>query len=150
MVLLKEHVRQRARNFTRLLPGADATGAQRSKDWEAVGERKHRGGRMIPRDYITQWRERAPWTEDFQVEQDLVISRALVEIFSDPVLAGALAFRGRHGALQALPDTARAVLRGYRSGSGRAWAGWPGDGRLAKRPRSLAWRRAVEAVAGPG
>ena len=49
---------------------------------------------MIPRDYITQWRERAPWTEDFQVEQDLVISRALVEIFSDPVLARALAFRG--------------------------------------------------------
>ena len=49
---------------------------------------------MIPRDYITQWRDRAPWTEDFQVEQDLVISRALVEIFSDPVLAGALAFRG--------------------------------------------------------
>ena len=49
---------------------------------------------MIPRDYITQWRERAPWSEDFQVEQDLVISRALVEIFSDPVLGGALAFRG--------------------------------------------------------
>ncbi len=49
---------------------------------------------MIPRDYITQWRERAPWADDFQVEQDLVISRALVEIFSDPVLAGALAFRG--------------------------------------------------------
>ena len=43
---------------------------------------------MIPRDYITQWRERAPWTEDFQVEQDLVISRALAEIFSNPVLAG--------------------------------------------------------------
>ena len=49
---------------------------------------------MIPRDYITEWREQAPWTEDFQVEQDLVISRALVEIFSEPVLAGALAFRG--------------------------------------------------------
>ena len=49
---------------------------------------------MIPRDYITEWRERAPWNEDFQVEQDLVISRALVEIFSDAVLAGALAFRG--------------------------------------------------------
>ena len=49
---------------------------------------------MIPRDYITQWRAQAPWNEDFQVEQDLVISRALVEIFSDPVLAGALAFRG--------------------------------------------------------
>ena len=49
---------------------------------------------MIPRDYITEWRERAPWSEDFQVEQDLIISRALVEIFSDPVLAGVLALRG--------------------------------------------------------
>ena len=49
---------------------------------------------MIPRDYITQWRERAPWSDDFQVEQDLVISRALVAMFSDPLLAGALAFRG--------------------------------------------------------
>ena len=49
---------------------------------------------MIPRDYITHWREQAPWGEDFQVEQDLVISRALVTIFSDPVLAGAFAFRG--------------------------------------------------------
>ena len=49
---------------------------------------------MIPRDYITQWRAHAPWNEDFQVEQDLVISRALVEIFSNPVLAGALAVRG--------------------------------------------------------
>lgn len=37
---------------------------------------------MIPRDHITEWRARAPWVEDFQVEQDLVSSRALVEIFS--------------------------------------------------------------------
>ena len=49
---------------------------------------------MIPRDYITAWRERAPWIEEFQIEQDLVISRALVEIFSEPSLAKALAFRG--------------------------------------------------------
>ena len=48
---------------------------------------------MIPRDYITQWRERAPWSEDFQIEQDLIISRALVEIFSNAVLAGVVAFR---------------------------------------------------------
>jgi predicted nucleotidyltransferase component of viral defense system len=32
--------------------------------------------------------------QDFQVEQDLVISRALVEIFSNPLLHHALAFRG--------------------------------------------------------
>jgi hypothetical protein len=33
---------------------------------------------VIPRDYVTEWRAHAPWVEDFQVEQDLVISRALV------------------------------------------------------------------------
>jgi hypothetical protein len=49
---------------------------------------------VIPRDYITEWRAEAPWIQDFQVEQDLVISRALVEIFSHPVLHEALAFRG--------------------------------------------------------
>jgi predicted nucleotidyltransferase component of viral defense system len=49
---------------------------------------------MIPRDYILEWRARAPWPQDAQVEQDLVISRALVEIFSDARLHDALAFRG--------------------------------------------------------
>lgn len=49
---------------------------------------------MIPRDYITAWRSEAPWVQDFQVEQDLVISRAIVEIFSDDILRDALAFRG--------------------------------------------------------
>jgi hypothetical protein len=34
---------------------------------------------MIPRDFITAWRSEAPWVQDRQVEQDLVISRALVE-----------------------------------------------------------------------
>jgi hypothetical protein len=49
---------------------------------------------VIPRDYITEWRAQAPWVEDFQVEQDLVVSRAIVEIFSHPLLKNALAFRG--------------------------------------------------------
>ena len=49
---------------------------------------------MIPRDHITAWRAHAPWVQDFQVEQDLVICRALVEMFSHPVLAEGLAFRG--------------------------------------------------------
>lgn len=49
---------------------------------------------MIPKDYITEWREHAPWVQDAQVEQDLVISRALVEIFSVPELEQRLAFRG--------------------------------------------------------
>jgi predicted nucleotidyltransferase component of viral defense system len=49
---------------------------------------------VIPRDFVTAWRAHAPWVQDVQVEQDLVISRALVEIFSRPRLAKALAFRG--------------------------------------------------------
>jgi predicted nucleotidyltransferase component of viral defense system len=49
---------------------------------------------MIPRDYITAWRAEVPWVQDVQVEQDLVISRALVELFANPLLANALAFRG--------------------------------------------------------
>ena len=48
---------------------------------------------MIPRDYITEWRRRVLWSEDFQVERDLIVSRALVELFSVPVLAAALALR---------------------------------------------------------
>lgn len=49
---------------------------------------------MIPHDYITEWRAEAPWTEDAQVEQDLVISKALVDIFSHDILRDVLAFRG--------------------------------------------------------
>jgi len=49
---------------------------------------------MIPRAYITEWTQYAPWKSNEQVEQDLVISRVLVEIFSDEYLSKELAFRG--------------------------------------------------------
>ncbi|MFA6033478.1 MAG: nucleotidyl transferase AbiEii/AbiGii toxin family protein [Myxococcota bacterium] len=49
---------------------------------------------MIPKDFITEWREQAPWISDHQVEQDLVISRAIVEIFNVVRLDSRLAFRG--------------------------------------------------------
>ncbi|MGN8225524.1 nucleotidyl transferase AbiEii/AbiGii toxin family protein [Gracilimonas sp. BCB1] len=49
---------------------------------------------MIPKAYIDAWRSIAPWTESSQVEQDLVISRAVVEIFSNDFLKENLAFRG--------------------------------------------------------
>lgn len=49
---------------------------------------------MIPQDYITAWSHIAPWASQRQVEQDLIISRALVVIFSDPFLRGELRFRG--------------------------------------------------------
>lgn len=49
---------------------------------------------MIPQAYITEWANQVPWQTNEQVEQDLVICRALVEIFSDEWLAESLAFRG--------------------------------------------------------
>lgn len=49
---------------------------------------------MIPADFIAEWRARTRWPTDEQVEQDLVLSRALVAIFEDPELAGAVALRG--------------------------------------------------------
>lgn len=49
---------------------------------------------MIPQAYITEWSAQVPWQTNEQVEQDLVICRALVEIFSDKFLAERLAFRG--------------------------------------------------------
>jgi hypothetical protein len=50
---------------------------------------------MIPQAVLTYWRaNQAPWTGDDQVEQDLVSSRALVELYSDKLLSECLAFRG--------------------------------------------------------
>lgn len=49
---------------------------------------------MIPRRFIEEWKAVAPWPNDAQVEQDLVIVRALVELFSDDFLRKSLAFRG--------------------------------------------------------
>ncbi len=49
---------------------------------------------MIPRGDITKWQTAAPWAATAQVEQDLILCRAVVDIFSDPFLATHVAFRG--------------------------------------------------------
>lgn len=49
---------------------------------------------MIPAQNIVAWGNVVPWADQRQVEQDLIISRALVEIFSDAMLRDALRFRG--------------------------------------------------------
>lgn len=49
---------------------------------------------MIPTQNIIAWGQTVPWAEQRQVEQDLIISRALVEIFNDPFLKEQLRFRG--------------------------------------------------------
>lgn len=49
---------------------------------------------MIPNAYIQAWRLQAPWPEARQTEQDLIICRALCDLFNAPTLKGRIAFRG--------------------------------------------------------
>lgn len=49
---------------------------------------------MIQREAILEWNEFLPWQDKAMVEQDLIISRALIAIYSDEFLASQLAFRG--------------------------------------------------------
>jgi len=49
---------------------------------------------MIPRSHIQQWTAFAPWADLRQVEQDLIISRALCDLFASDSLRGRIAFRG--------------------------------------------------------
>lgn len=49
---------------------------------------------MIPRAHITAWRKHAPWPDNSHVEQDLVLSRALIELYRHPPIAEQVVFRG--------------------------------------------------------
>ncbi len=49
---------------------------------------------MIPTSFLQAWSTRAPWPDLRQVEQDLIICRALCDLFNAPALAGKIAFRG--------------------------------------------------------
>lgn len=49
---------------------------------------------MIPEKFILRWRQNAGWQLLNQIEQDLIISRALVDLYNDPHVSEALVFRG--------------------------------------------------------
>ena len=49
---------------------------------------------MIPGLFIEQWRTFAPWKTLPMVEQDLIISRALVDLFNHSDIKQSLVFRG--------------------------------------------------------
>src|SRR5579864_5261054 len=49
---------------------------------------------MIQNIYLDEWRQVAPWSQDEMVEQDLVISRLLVELFNHTEISNSFAFRG--------------------------------------------------------
>jgi len=49
---------------------------------------------LIPASYIQEWSNKVPWPDSRQVEQDLIISRALCGLSNSSALAGKVAFRG--------------------------------------------------------
>lgn len=49
---------------------------------------------MIPRAFIQAWSVKAPWPDSRQVEQDLIICRALCDLFNAHELKRKIAFRG--------------------------------------------------------
>jgi len=49
---------------------------------------------VIPRAHITHWAAGAPWPSELQIEQDLILSRLIIEIANHDLLGPELAFRG--------------------------------------------------------
>lgn len=49
---------------------------------------------MIPEVFIENWRKTVPWQMTEQIQQDLMMSRALVDLYNDPHVKDALVFRG--------------------------------------------------------
>lgn len=49
---------------------------------------------MIPSMHIAHRRSKAPWGSNAQIEQDLVLTKAVIQLYSDPFLSSAFAFRG--------------------------------------------------------
>jgi predicted nucleotidyltransferase component of viral defense system len=74
-------------------PGDDPDDAQIDQRWKRGSTNRWRPT-MIPKAHILEWAAKTPWPEEQQVEQDLLICRALVSIFSDDFLRSRLAFRG--------------------------------------------------------
>jgi len=49
---------------------------------------------LLPKAYIDQWKLYSPWQKDEFVEQDLILSRLLIELYSSKIITDNLAFRG--------------------------------------------------------
>ena len=62
---------------------------------------------MIPNAYLIEWRNRVPWKTTDMVEQDLLISRAIADIFANRELGRMLAFRGGTAMHKLFLDTPR-------------------------------------------
>jgi predicted nucleotidyltransferase component of viral defense system len=49
---------------------------------------------LIPQAFITEWQARAPWPQPVQIEQDLILSRLMIEVATREPLADEFVMRG--------------------------------------------------------
>jgi len=49
---------------------------------------------MIPKNFIIEWTQFAPWPQLEQIEQDLIITTALIKLYQHPMMNEKFAFRG--------------------------------------------------------
>jgi predicted nucleotidyltransferase component of viral defense system len=49
---------------------------------------------MLPKAYVEQWKQCSPWKQDESAEQDLILSRLLIDLYSSTLISETLAFRG--------------------------------------------------------
>ena len=61
---------------------------------ERLGEHQSRARPVIPEAFIVEWSSKVNWPTPEQVEQDLVLSRLIVDIANDAYLGKELVFRG--------------------------------------------------------
>jgi len=78
---------------TVLLKSSEEKNGEKNAKWNLIINNRNRKRLMIPRAHIIEWQKMHRET-NAQVEQDLVIERALVELFSDDFIRENLAFRG--------------------------------------------------------
>lgn len=87
---------------------------------------------MIPQAAITEWGRTVPWPTVEQIEQDLLLSRLIVEIADDDYLGDELVFRGgtclhkytssmhlNHSATARTSTTSAAPAAGFENSPGR-------------------------------
>lgn len=61
---------------------------------DAQHQSRSRDRYLIPNSFLQAWSHQAPWPDPRQIEQDLIISRALCDLFNHSALKGKIAFRG--------------------------------------------------------
>ena len=96
---------------------------------------------MIPSLNIVAWGTTVPWAEPRQIEQDLIISRAIIALFADPFLAERTSLPWRNRPQQAALPGALTLFGGHRSCPQHKGTHRSDSGSRPRRPFSRGWGR---------